>query len=466
MDAIVPLMRSFRATRFEDIPSDAVEAAKKSLLDTLGTTLAGSSAPGSLEVLALVREWAGNREASVINHSDMLPLPNAVFANAVMARALDLDDLHEKATLHSSATIVPVALGVAEYRKNVSGRSLIAAIVLGNDLTSRLALASRISPAVTGISYSYTHGIFGGAAVASRLLDLDETQMLNAMGIAYSQGVGNRQANVDGALTVRVQQGLTAKAGVVSALLAQKGITGAQNVLQGKYGYYTVFERNDYNPDVLTNNLGKQFEGRNISFKLYSCCKFTHGAIEATIEMVKKHGLTTDEIAEIRVGMNQQMFDLVCEPYAMKVNPKTIVDAQFSIYYAVASAVVRGSAFISDFKDQAIQDPKVLEVACRVKPFVDPLLEREFSTGISPTLVAIHLKSGKTLEIRIDQVRGHPQKPVSIEEIFQKYKQCASYAARPLSENQLKLMRETIFDLEKIKDVSLLLGLLKPEKSE
>ena len=273
MDVILPLIRNFRAIRFEDIPGEAVEAAKKNLLDTLGAALAGSSAPGCQEVIALVREWGGNREASVINHGDMLPLPNAVFSNAVMARALDLDDLHEKGTLHSSATIVPVALGVAEYGKNVSGKDLIAAIVLGNDLTCRMALAPRISPAVTGISYSYTHGIFGGAAVAGRLLGLDETQMLNAMGIAYSQGVGNRQANVDGALTVRVQQGLTAKAGVVSALLAKKGITGAQNVLQGKYGYYTVFERNDYSPDVLTDNLGRHFEGRNISFKLYSCCK-------------------------------------------------------------------------------------------------------------------------------------------------------------------------------------------------
>ncbi len=461
MDVILPLIRNFRATRFEDISGDAVEAAKKSLLDTLGAALAGANAQGTQEVISLVREWGGKREASVINHGDMLPLPNAVFANAVMARALDLDDLHEKGTLHSSATIVPVALGVAEYRKNVSGKDFITSIVLGNDLTSRLSLASHISPAVTGISYSYTHGIFGGAAIASRLLNLDETQMLNALGIAYSQGVGNRQANVDGALTVRVQQGLTAKAGIISALLAKKGITGAQNILQGKYGYYTVFERNDYSPEVLTDNLGKVFEGKNISFKLYACCKFTHGAIEATMEMVKKHGLTPDEIVEIRVGMNQQMFDLVCEPHSKKVNPKTVVDAQFSIYYTVASALVRESVFINDFNDTVIQDPKILEVAHRVKPFVDPMLEKEFSTGISPTLVAIYLKNGKTLETRIDQVKGHPQKPVGLEEIFQKYKQCASYAAFPLSGNQIEIMGQTIFDLEKLKDVTSLVDLLK-----
>jgi len=465
MDVILSLIRNFRTVRFEDIPSDAVEAAKKSVLDTLGTTLAGSKAQGSREVISLVRDWGGKPEASVINHGDMLPLPNAVFANAVMARAVDLDDLHEKATLHSSATIVPVALGVAEYRHSISGRDFITAIVLGNDLTSRLSLASRISPAVTGISYSYTHGIFGGAAVASRLLNLDEAQMRNALGIAYSQGVGNRQANVDGALTVRVQQGLTAKAGVISALLAKRGITGAQDVLQGKYGYYTVFERNDYSSGILTDNLGKLFEGKNISFKLYACCKFTHGAVEATMEMAKKHGLTSGEIIEIRVGMNQQMYDLVCEPYAAKANPKTAVDAQFSIYYTVASALVRGSVFIGDFNDQAIRDPKVLEVAHRVKAFVDPKLEKEFSTGISPTTVAMRLKNGTILETRIDQVKGHPQKSVSLEEIFQKYKQCAIYAANPLSEKQFSLMRETVFGLQKVKDVSFLLGLLKPERT-
>jgi 2-methylcitrate dehydratase PrpD len=465
MDAIIPLIRNLRTICFADIPPDVVEAAKKSILDTLGAILAGSGAPGCQEVIALVREWGGKPGASVIHHGDILPLPHAVLANAVMARALDLDDLHEKGTLHSSATIVPVALGTAEYRKNVSGKDFIAAIVLGNDLTCRLALAPRISPAITGISYTYTHGILGGAAVASRLLGLDETQTLNALGIAYSQGVGNRQANVEGALTVRVQQGLTAKAGVVSALLAQKGITGAQNVLQGKYGYYTVFERNDYNPDVLTANLGKHFEGKNISFKLYSCCKFTHGAIEAAMELAKRHNVTSDQVAEIRVGMNQQMFDLVCEPYREKVDPRTVVDAQFSLYYTVAAALVRGRVFIDDFNDKAIRDLKVLEVAHRVKPYVDSIMEKEFSTGISPTIVTISLKNGTLLETRIDQVRGHPQKPVDLQEIFEKYKQCASRALRPLGKGQISRMGETIFELEKVKDVSVILNLLSPGNS-
>ncbi len=381
MDAVIPLIRNLRATRFADIPPDVVEASKKSILDTLGATLAGSGAVGCREVVALVREWGGKREASVINHGDILPLPNAVFANAVMARAVELDDVHEKGTLHASATIIPAALGAAEYRKNVSGKDFLAAVSLGTDLTCRLALAPRISPAITGISYTYTHGNLGAAAVASRLLGLDETQTLNAMGIAYCQGVGNRQSSFEGALTVRVQQGLTAKAGIISALLAQRGITGVQNVLQGKYGYYTVFERNDYNPDLLTKDLGKHFEGKNISYKLYPCCKFTHGAIEGILEMAKRHGIGSDQVAEIRVGINRQGFELVCEPYGDKVDPRKVVDAQFSLYYTVATALVRGRVFIDDFNEEIIRDREVLEVARRVKPYVDPLLEKEFSSG-------------------------------------------------------------------------------------
>ena len=164
---------------------------RRAFSDTLGAALAGSNAQGSKQVVSLIRDWGGSREASVINYAGKLPLPNAVFANGVMARAVDLDDLHEKATLHSSATIVPVALAVSEYHKPITGKEFLTAVVLGNDLTSRLSLASRNSPAVTGISYSYTHRTFGGAAVASRLLGLDEAQMRHAMGIAYSQGVGN-----------------------------------------------------------------------------------------------------------------------------------------------------------------------------------------------------------------------------------------------------------------------------------
>jgi 2-methylcitrate dehydratase PrpD len=465
MDALIPMIRNLRATRFADIPPDVVEAAKKSILDTLGTTLAGSGALGSREVVALVREWGGKKEASVINHGDIVPLPNAVFANAVMARAIDLDDLHEKGTLHASATIIPAALGAAEYRMNVSGRDFLAAVVLGIDFTCRLALAPRISPAITGISYTYTHGILGAAAVASRLLGLDETQTLNAMGIAYSQGVGNRQANVEGALTVRVQQGLTAKAGIVSALLAQRGITGAQNVLQGKYGYYTVFERNTYASDLLTKDLGKHFEGKNISYKLYPCCKFNHGAIEATLEMAKRNDLRSDQVAEIHVGLNQQMFDLVCEPYDDKVAPRNAVDAQFSLYYTVATALVRGKVFIDDFGEEIIRDREVLAVARRVKPHVDPLLEKEFSIGISPTLVTIRLKNGSLLEGRVDHVKGHPLKPLTLEEIFEKYKRCARLALRPLRQEQMDRMGQTIFQLEQVGDVSSMVTLLTPGES-
>ncbi len=162
------ILANFAAeTNFGDLPRNIVHDAKRIILDTIGCGVGGYFMDKGKIVASLARDLGGKPEATIIGDGTRVGVASAAIANGTMGRALDLDDLHEKGTLHSSATIVPVALGTAEYRKNVSGKDFIAAIVLGNDLTCRLALAPRISPAITGISYTYTHGILGGAAVAS-----------------------------------------------------------------------------------------------------------------------------------------------------------------------------------------------------------------------------------------------------------------------------------------------------------
>jgi len=460
MDIIVKLVRNLINITYEDIPSEVISVTKKSILDTLGAILIGTGTRCCKEVIGLICEWGGRKQSTIINYGMKVPLYNAVFANCMMARAMELDDVHEKATLHPSATSVPTAFAVAECIGKISGRDLLAAVTLGNDLVCRMGLAPNLSPAITGLSYTYTLGGFAGVAVTGKLMEFDEEKILNGMGIAYSQAAGNRQAFVEGASIIQVQQGLTGKIGVISALLADRGITGAKNILEGKYGYYKVLERNDYDPDILIKDLGKKFEGVNVSFKHFPCCKFAHGAIEAVLSIVNKYNIEPYEISEVDVKINKQMYELLCEPIEEKYKPSSSISAKFSMYYSLATAIVRRSVFVDDYTDEAVRDTKVLKMARKVKCDIDPELEKINTTGISPTRVEIKLKNGREYTKQVDFVKGHPNNPVSFEDISKKVRQCAKYAVNSLIVRELEGVIDAVRNLEQVEDVKQIIKIL------
>jgi len=461
MDAVVEIAENAESARFEGIPPKAREMTKRFILDTLGTTLAGSSAPGAEAVIDLLRSWGGKKEATIFVFGGKVPAPHAALANSVMAHARDFDDTHDGAVVHANVAVLPSALACAEALGRVSGKALITAVGLGVDLTCRLGLAVGKGADFTvrppGFVRTSVCGIFGAALACGKILGLDVAGLRNALGIALSQASGTRQAVADLSLIKRMQPAFAAMAGTLSAFLAKGGITGPKEVLEGKYGFFNLYWNGAYSREDLLDNLGQRFEGENLSFKPYPCCRYAHGSIEATLNLVLSRNLSPTEVSEVLVHVpTLKFFDLVSRPFEIKGDPQ--VDAQFSIPYTTAAAILRRRVFLDDFEEAAIRDPQVKSLSEKVKVLQD--LKPESRDSLGPVVVEIQTSDGKIYREEVQKFKGSPGHPLTMEECVEKFRGCARFSIRPMKEAQLERLVDMVGNLEEMKNVKELTSLL------
>lgn len=457
MDVIYTLAGNIIDTNYENLPSEVVKATKRLFMDGLGVGLAGSAEAGVSELIDIVRDWDGRKESTVWVYGDKLPCVSAAQANATMIHALDYDDTHDVAILHASSVAVPTALAIAEKLGGVDGKRLITAVALAVDLAARLCLANKVSVFDRGWQYTAIHGNFSAAAITGKLLGLDKETLVSAFGLAYHQAGGNLQCIHDGTLAKRAGPGFAARDGIMAVLMAQKGITGARNVLQGRDGLFNVYHRGDYNPEVLTANLGEKFEVVNLSFKPYPCCRNTNPPIDATLAMVGEYNIKAEDVDSVTIYVSKGAMKLLGEPLNTKQNPSTTVDAQFSIPWTVASAIVKGKVGIAELTPQAIKDRTVLALSNKVTPKLDESLNR---MGVSPAIVEIKTKDGKVYSKRVDTPYGSPENPMSMDAMAAKLRDCASYAAKPLSQKNVEKLIQLVSRLEAVSDVEEVVRLL------
>lgn len=447
-DAIFDLARGVVRTRFEDIPGPAVARAKMFILDSFGVALAGSTATGCAEVVRLVKEKEGRPESSILVFGGKAPADDAALANSMLIHGRDFDDTHEgPAGAHCNASVLPAALALAE-RNGASGKEFIAAVVLGIDLMARMA---RGGPLFHGWHNTATLGIFGAAAAAGKILRLDEGPMVHALGIAFGQAAGNRQGRADGALTKRMGPAFSARAGVFSALLAARGITGAKNILQGPWGFFSLYgakqgARDEIALNRMLDKMGEEYEVMNLSAKPYPCCRLTHGAIEATLSLMRENGLTGADVRKIMIEASPLVFDTVGRPFQIRDNPQ--VDAQFSIPYTVAVALRRGQVLLEDFEVETVKQPRTGELAGKVEV-------REIrDVAKYTTIVSIATRSGKDFTKRIDVFKGHPENPLDQEEFLAKFRNCARFSALPFDGAQAERALARLQELEKVPNMN------------
>ena len=458
MDVSRQLVEYAADTRFTDFPPEVVEATKRVILDTLGTSLAGSSAPGCAEVVDLLKGWGGRQESSILAFGEKVPCFQAAFANSMMAHARDFDDTYDEIPLHASASVLPAALAVAEARGAVTGKDLITAVVLGVDILCRMGLSIQV---YHGWFLSAVLGSFGAAIAASRILGLDPEKMSHAFGIAYAQASGNRQASRDGALTKRMQPAFNAKAGVLSAYFANSGIVGTKNTLEGKYGFFNLYEGGRYSRDRLTEQLGKKFEIVNLSLKPYPCCRFAHPSIEAVLKIARDHNVRPSDIQEVLVQMPRMPFEIVGRPFEVGANPQ--VSAQFSVPYTVAVALINGDVELSDFEEENIFKKDVLDFAkTRVRVIPDERVQD--SRAFTPVRVEIKMKDGEAYSEEIQLSKGNFQRPMSYEEVTEKFFKCSKYGSKKIPEENLEQAVQTVGRLEEIEEVGVIPRLLSGQE--
>ena len=458
MAAISDFVKNFTHTKYEDIPNAAVESAKKEVLDSLATALGGSSKAGVGELVDMVKEWGGSKQSTVIAYGIKCPAPNAAQVNGTMMHALDYDDGHQVALVHIGCVAVSTSFAVAERMGKVSGKELITAIALGGDFEARLGLASRPGTSALGSGWHPTtlFGFLGAAAMAGRIMVLDEERMINALGLAYHQCGGAGSGVADGALAKRMGPGLAAKAGITAALMAERGITGERDPLEGRTGLFKTYMGGDYDPKILTGDLGKRFEGVNIGDKPYPCCGLTHACIDATLALIARHDIKVDQIRDITVYGGQSVYGL-CQPPEVKRAPRTIIDAQFSVPWVVATALVRGKVTVDDFTDEAIKRQEILRVAGKVTGRLEPAMSRH---GVGPGGVIITMKDGTEYKEEVEHCLGSVERPMTFEDCMKKFRECAACSIKPLPSDTVDKVIEMVGRIEKLDDATKIIRLL------
>jgi 2-methylcitrate dehydratase PrpD len=455
MDASYSFAKNFVTTKYEDLPPEVVEATKKEILDLLGVALGGANQPGATHVCALVKEWGGKEESSIIGCKQKVPAPNAAQVNATMAHTLDFDDVHEAAVMHPGIASIPVAMAVGEAQGNLSGKELITSTALGVDMMCRLALATTPgkSPIELGWHLTTLFGFMGAAATAARVMHLDTDKIVDAIGIGYHQSCGNGQCVKDGALTKRLGPGFAVKGGITAALLAKMGVTGAKNSLEGEWGLYKQFMDGDYSAEILTADLGKRFEGVNVAIKPYPCCRGVHPAIDAALALAIDENIRSKDVKEIVLSVTDAHLKLLCQPLDAKRSPRSPVDAQFSIPWGVASAIIGRRVGLDDFTDSAIKNREVLDLTQKMRVEVDNTLHKP---GPEPTRVKVITANGRTFEKVVQNPLGSLERPMSFEDCARKFSDCA----KSIDAGRIDTIIDLVGRLDELEDIREIIRLL------
>ena len=429
-------------TGIKDVPEASLDATRRDVLDTFGAMLGGSGAPGIDELVAVNGHWGGLEESSLVVIGGKMPAHHAAMINSAMGHALDFDDTYDKGGhVHPGTSVLAASLAIAESVGGVSGEQLILAATLGLDVSCRLGLAAHDD---RGWHRTASFGIFGATAAAGKLIGLSQEQMVHAFGIAYSQAAGNRQCIVDGALTKRFQAGQAAHGAVLSAFLAKEGFTGAENVFAGRYGFFPMYQPDGYELSIIDQDLGKEYVGDRISFKPYPCVRPSHAFIDAAIKLHHELELGKNEIESVVVRMDAETLDSRYNLSAGIARPSHQVEAQFSVRYLIGCGLALGGVGIDEIN--IFTNPAVLAAS--------ELVTSESKPGAAKGWAEIEVVcvGGKTSAVELESPFGSPDHPLSIEQLKDKFRDCAAHAVHPTPKANVEKMITMILNPDALAD--------------
>lgn len=452
--------------RYEDLPQPLVDVIKQCVMDTLGVSIGASSLSPEARILAdYVAEMGGKPESTVFGFGGKAPAGWAVFVNGSLGHMLDFDDIGESG--HPSIVTIPVAVALAEKIGDVSGKELITAIAAGMDLMTRISRAIDVPDWTMTEGWFATQliGFIAGAATGGRLLGLDEQLMENALGIGFNQMSGSRQMAVGAATHMRsMQAGFSGQGAVLAAQLAQRGIIGSKEVIEGRYGFFRTYIRGN-EPDWggIVDRLGEHFPLiEKHGFKVWPACAYTRTTNASIMTIMKDQRLKPEDIGEITIVGGTGGTRLLCEPIELKRRPKVSIDGKYSIPFTTAIMAAKGNVTLRAYTEEGLQDPAVLAMADRVsyRPADKAATGRGGSADVSSTSVEVVTRDGRRFEHRSTGVPGDPNNPVSWDQLETKFRDCVSFSANPISAGNIDEAVGLIRNLEDLNDVTRLVRVL------
>jgi 2-methylcitrate dehydratase PrpD len=437
---------------YESLPPNVAGLSKRVLLDTIGVMLGATTLEKAVHpIIQLVKEGGGKEESTIIGFGGKVPCWHAAFANGALSHALDYSTSDSRGVAPGGVT-VPAALAMAERIPQTSGKQMIAAIAVGNEVLMRIGAAINRNPMGFGWLAPMLLGVFGAAVAAGKIAGLNPRLMMDALGIALHQAGGTWEMAEDPASTFRaVRNSFVNKAGVLAALLAQEGLSAARDPLGGKYGLYRQYFGGEYDPAVLVKGLGSEYRCEAISFKPYPSCRDTHTSIDAALRLARQHDIVPGQVEEILLTVGP-MGEKLFIPREQRCRPQTSIEAKFSFPFTVATAVARRKVTLGEFTPSGLTDPEILGLASRVNYRIG-----EGSQGVDPGIIDIRLKDGRVFHEEVMHPPGGPQSPLSQEDLIEKFRDCAKYSRKPLPSSDVDAIIACVLDLENQPNLSALI---------
>jgi len=435
--------------KFRQLPEEVIDRVKYFFLDFIGVACRGSQEASSQSVYRFVSKMGhGHQDGVIIGTKERTPHLYSAMANGISAHAIEMDDVNNEASLHPGVVVFPAALATSEMVGG-AGKKFIEAVVLGYEVMVLLGRA-------LGAENSYKRGFhptgicgpFGSSVAASKLLGLREKEILGALGIAGSQAAGSMEYLAQGAWTKRFHPGWAAHSGMIAAQLAKKGFRGPTSIIEGRDGFLHAYS-NGAEPTKVLERIGSGFEILRTSVKPHACCRYMQPPIDAILKIVKENDLYPESVEKVRVGILRAGAHLIAEPLEEKYTPQSIVDAQFSMPFGAAVAVLYRRAGLAEFHLFKIRSEEVKRMMRRVECVTDPDLEKTFPKQWCAT-AEILTKDGKRYFTKVEYCKGDPENPLSWDELIDKFHDLSSRFMT--KERRLKIVDQAR-SLEAIRDL-------------
>ena len=447
-----PLVAHVAGAGYGDMPARVVEKAKTFLLDTLGVGIAGSSGAGVEALIGTVSGWGQGDAARVWLTGERLPAHSAAIVNAYQIHCLEYDCVHEGAVVHPLATILSALIAHAERRsamsRPVAGSDFLLALALGVDVAAVLGMAA------TGRIRFFrpaTAGGFGAAAAIGKLEGFDAGRLKDALGILYGQTSGTLQPHAEGSMVLGLQIGFNARAALCAVDLATAGVRGPHDVLTGPYGYLRLYEGGEFDIDPVWSGLGRDWQVAQLSHKPFPSGRLTHGVIDGLGRLMAEHGFAADRIAEVVCRVPPLVDRLVGRP---DVPAPAANYAKLCLTFVAGAFLARGRVDVPDFRGEAaLNDPEVHALAAKVRVERD---DNPDENALDPQTILVTLTDGTRHAVAVPRTFGHPEAPLDRSQNLDKFRRCAGYGRRPLSEPQVDRLIDMVDGIEHLDDVTAL----------
>jgi aconitate decarboxylase len=449
--AVVPKLGEWvSGLKFTDIPSDVVGHIKTCLLDSLGCGLFGAAQPWGVFAGNVAVSMSRGGSSSLFVRTEKVSPADAALANGTAIHGFELDDAHVSSSHHPGAATVPAVLAVAEAR-DASGADALVALAAGYEVGIRIGICAGMSHSTSGFHVTGTVGTFGAAAAAAHLLKLSPSQAAHALGIGGTQAAGLYSART-GAMTKRFHAGRASQSGTLAAFLAEQGFTGSLDVVEAPFGGFMSTMRGQFAPETILQDLGARWEAARVGLKPYASCASSHTLVDSVRDL-RRQGLTADRLARLSIRMSKKGQLNVGWQY----QPGDVIAAQMNGYYIAAVTLLDGDAFIDQFAEARLADPKILDLLPRIEILHDPELDRGGASKRHAVQVDAVLRDGRTMSVSVEQRRGSVDHPLSATEAEQKFRRLA---ATSLLESELDEVIELVQRIEREPGVERLTSLL------